>query len=109
SGQIETGIAGGAESMTMVPMAGYKFSPNPHFAPDLPHYYTHMGLTAENVSDKYDISREAQDEFSLGSHQKAAQAVSSGRFDPELVSIDVEVTELDRNEKLVKKNFTVQR
>ena len=95
--------------MTMVPMAGYKFSPNPHFAQDLPHYYTNMGLTAENVSEKYGISREAQDEFSLGSHQKAAQAVSSGLFDPELVSIDVEVTELDENEKPVKKNFTVQR
>ena len=59
----------------MVPMMGYKFSPNPHFAQDLPHYYTNMGLTAENVSDKYGISREDQDEFSLKSHQKAAQAV----------------------------------
>ncbi len=109
SGQIETGIAGGAESMTMVPMAGYKFSPNPHFAQDLPHYYTNMGLTAENVSEKYGIPREAQDEFSLGSHRKAAQAVSSGLFAPELVSIDVEVTELDGNEKPVKKTFRVQR
>jgi acetyl-CoA acyltransferase len=109
SGQIETGIAGGAESMTMVPMAGYKFSPNPHFAQDLPHYYINMGLTAENVSENYGISREEQDEFSLRSHQKAGQAVSSGLFDPELVSIDVEVTELDGNEKPVKKNFTVQR
>ncbi len=59
----------------MVPMMGYKFSPNPHFAQDLPHYYTNMGLTAENVSVKYGISREDQDEFSLKSHQKAAQAV----------------------------------
>jgi acetyl-CoA acyltransferase len=109
SGQIETGIAGGAESMTMVPMAGYKFSPNPHFAQDLPHYYTNMGLTAENVSEKYGVSREDQDEFSLKSHQKAAQAVNSGLFDPELVGIDVEVTELDGNEKPTRKNFTVRR
>ena len=109
SGQIETGIAGGAESMTMVPMAGYKFSPNPHFAQDLPHYYTNMGLTAENVSEKYGIAREDQDEFSLKSHQKAAQAVSSGLFDPELVSIDVQITELNEREKPVRKNFTVQR
>lgn len=108
SGQIETGIAGGAESMTMVPMAGYKFSPNPYFAQDLPHYYTNMGLTAENVSEKYGISREDQDEFSLKSHQKAARAVNSGLFDPELVSIDVEVTEFD-GEKPIKKNFTVKR
>lgn len=109
TGQIEIGIAGGAESMTMVPMAGFKFSPNPHFAQDLPHYYTNMGLTAENVAIKYGISREDQDEFSLKSHQKAAQAVNSGLFDPELVPIDVEVNELNGSEKLSKKNFTVNR
>jgi len=109
SGQIEVGIAGGAESMTMVPMAGFKFSPNPYFAQDLPHYYTNMGLTAENVSVKYGVSREDQDEFSLKSNQKAAKAVNSGLFDPELVPINVEITELDGNEKPVKKNFTVKR
>ncbi|HEX5809142.1 MAG TPA: acetyl-CoA C-acyltransferase [Anaerolineales bacterium] len=109
NGQVETAIAGGAESMTMVPMAGYKFSPNPYFAQDLPHYYTNMGLTAENVSEKYGISREDQDEFSLKSHQKAAQAVSSGLFDPELVPMEVEVTELDSNEKTLQRNFRVTR
>src|ERR1041385_6728187 len=109
SGQIEMGIAGGAESMTMIPMTGFKFAPNPYFAQDLPHYYTNMGLTAENVAVKYNISREDQDEFSLKSHQKAAQAVNSGLFDPELVSVDVEVTELNGGEKAVKKNFTVKR
>ena len=109
SGDIEIGIAGGVESMSMVPMMGYKFSPNPHFAQDLPHYYTNMGLTAENVSVKYGISREDQDLFSFKSHQKAARAVTSGLFDPELVSIDVEITELDANEKQVKRNFKVKR
>ena len=109
SGQIEVGIAGGAESMTMVPMAGFKFSPNPYFAQDLPHYYTNMGLTAENVSVKYGVSREDQDEFSLKSNQKAAKAVNSGLFDPELVPVDVEVIELGADEKPVKKNFTVKR
>ena len=109
AGQIETGIAGGAESMTMVPMAGYKFSPNPYFAQELPHYYTNMGLTAENVSDKYNISREEQDEFAFKSHHKAAQAVNSGLFDPELVPVDVEVNELDRDDRLVRNNFTVKR
>ena len=109
SGQIEIGLAGGVESMSMVPMMGYKFSANPHFAQDLPHYYTNMGLTAENVSVKYEVSREDQDEFSLKSHQKAAQAVNSGVFDPELVPIDVEVTEFNGSEKPVKKNFTVKR
>src|ERR1041385_413220 len=109
NGQIETAIAGGAESMTMVPMSGYKFSPNPYFAQDLPHYYTNMGLTAENLSEKYGISREDQDEFSLKSHQKASRAVSSGLFDPELISIDVEVTELNGGEKPVTKSFSVER
>lgn len=109
SGQIETGIAGGVESMTMVPMMGYKFSANPHFAQDLPHYYTNMGLTAENLVVKYGISRDDQDQFSLKSHQKAAQAVESGLFDPELVPIDVEVVEFNGHEKPIKKNFTVKR
>ena len=93
----------------MVPMAGYKFSPNPYFAQDLPHYYTNMGLTAENVALKYEISREDQDAFALKSNQKAAQAVDSGLFDPELVPIDVEITELGADEKPVKKSFTVKR
>jgi acetyl-CoA acyltransferase len=109
SGQIETGIAGGVESMTMVPMMGYKFSANPHFAQDLPHYYTNMGLTAENLVVKYGISRDDQDQFSLKSHQKAARAVESGLFDPELVPIDVEVVEFNGHEKPIKKNFTVKR
>jgi len=109
SGQIEVGLAGGAESMTMVPMAGYKFSPNPYFAQDLPHYYTNMGLTAENVSVKYGVSREDQDEFSLKSNQKASHAVNSGLFDPELVPIDVEIIEFNGKEGPEKKNFTVDR
>ncbi|HEY9151655.1 MAG TPA: acetyl-CoA C-acyltransferase [Anaerolineales bacterium] len=109
SGQIDTALAGGVESMSMVPMFGYKFSPNPYFAQDLPHYYTNMGLTAENVALKYEISREEQDTFSLKSNQKAAKAVDSGLFDPELVPVDVEITELNADEKPVKKSFMVKR
>jgi len=109
AGEIEIAIAGGVESMSMVPMTGYKFSPNPYFAQDLPHYYSNMGLTAENVSAKYGISREDQDEFSFKSQQKAAKAVNSGLFDPELIPIDVEVNELNADEKLVKKSFTMKR
>lgn len=108
AGQIEIGIGGGVESMSMVPMMGYKFSPNPHFAQELPHYYTNMGLTAENVAAKYGITREQQDEFALRSNQKAAHAVESGLFDPELLPIDVELTEYVDG-KTVKKNFTVKR
>ena len=88
SGQLNVAIAGGAESMTMVPMTGYKFSPNPHFAQDLPHYYTSMGLSAENVALKYEVSREDQDAFALRSNQRASRAVSSHLFDPELVPVD---------------------
>ncbi len=109
SGDIEIGIGGGAESMSLVPMMGYKFSPNPYFAQDLPHYYTNMGLTAENVSVKYGISREDQDAFALKSNQKAARAVDSGLFDPELIPIDVELTEVGPDDKPVTKKFTVKR
>jgi acetyl-CoA acyltransferase len=90
SGDIEVAIAGGTESMTMVPMTGYKFSPNPVIASEYPHYFTNMGLTAENVATKYEVSREEQDEFALASNQKAAKAVESGLFDPELVPVVVE-------------------
>src|SRR5512140_2059904 len=105
SGEIEVAIAGGVESMSMVPMMGYKFSPNPHFAQDLPHYYTNMGLTAENVAVKYNISREDQDAFALQSNLKAAKAVESGLFDPELVPIDVELVEYVDG-KAAKRSFT---
>ncbi len=108
AGDIEVGIGGGVESMSMVPMMGYKFSPNPHFAQDLPHYYTNMGLTAENVSVKYGISREDQDAFSFKSHQKAAKAVESGLFDPELIPIDVELVEYTDGKTATRK-FTVKR
>jgi acetyl-CoA acyltransferase len=109
SGDMEVAIAGGAESMSMVPMAGYKFSPNPQFAEDLPQYYTNMGLTAENVALKYEISREDQDAFSFQSHQRAAQAVKSGLFDPELVALDVEVVEVNSDGRPGSRNFAVVR
>jgi acetyl-CoA acyltransferase len=109
AGDIDVAIAGGTESMTMVPMAGYKFSPNPYFAQDLPHYYTSMGITAENLVDKYNLSREEQDAFALSSNLKAAKAVDSGLFDAELVPIEVEILELDENEKQVTRKFTFKR
>jgi acetyl-CoA acyltransferase len=108
SGDIEVGIGGGVESMSMVPMMGYKFSPNPYFAQDLPHYYTNMGLTAENVSEKYKISRGDQDAFAFQSNVKAAKAVESGLFDPELVPIDVEIVEYTDGKASTRK-FTVKR
>ena len=85
AGQIQIAIAGGVESMTMVPMTGYKFSPLPYLAENMPQAFTNMGLTAENVAAKYGVSRLDQDAFALRSHQKAFAAVDSGRFDPEIV------------------------
>ena len=69
SGQMEVAIAGGVESMSLVPMMGYKFLVNPYFAAELPHYYTNMGLTAENLVEKYKINRQEQDAFALQSHR----------------------------------------
>ena len=90
AGQAEIIIAGGVESMSMVPMTGYKFSPDDQLASEYPEAFTSMGLTAENVADHYQISREDQDQFSLTSHRRATEAVQSGRFDPEIVSLNVE-------------------
>ena len=91
AGYIDIAIAGGVESMSMVPMTGYKFSPDDELAENHPQSYTQMIITAENVAEKYQIGRQAQDEFSLKSHQKAVDAVDSGRFDPEIVPLQVEV------------------
>ena len=93
SGQADVIIAGGTESMTMVPMTGYKFAPDPEFAIECPESYTSMGLTAENVAEKYGISREDQDAFALRSHQKAVAAIEAGKFDEEVVPIEVEIVE----------------
>ena len=109
AGQMEVAMAGGTESMSMVPMAGYKFAPNPHFAQDLPHYYTNMGLTAENVSAKFNVSRADQDAFAVQSNIKAARAVDTGLFDPELVPINVSIKELDADGKPVTREFIHKR
>ncbi len=88
-------VAGGAESMSMVPMTGNKFSANPWMVDHLPEIYMSMGLTAECVSQKYGISREDQDRFALASHQKALAAQAAGKFDDEIVAVELETTVLD--------------
>lgn len=90
SGMGEIIVAGGAESMSAVPMTGFRFSPNPWLAENMPEAYINMGLTAENVAIEYDISREAQDEFAVRSHERAAQAIDGGLFKDEIVPLDVE-------------------
>jgi len=102
-------IAGGVESMTMVPMTGYKYAPTPHLAANYPEAFTSMGLTAENVAEKYDISREDQDKFALRSHTLAHKAVSSGRFDEELVPLNVEIVEPGSNGNSKTRTFTFSR
>jgi acetyl-CoA acyltransferase len=82
-------IAGGAESMSMIPMTGYKLAPNYDTAANTPDYVVGMGLTAEAVAKKWDISRQAQDEFSYQSHVKAAKAIDSGLFKAEIVPLKV--------------------
>jgi acetyl-CoA acyltransferase len=89
-GGAEVIFAGGAESMSLLPRSGHKLAPNPWLVERLPQSYISMGLTAEKVMAKYGISREAADEFSLGSHQKALAAQQDGRFRQEIVPLDVE-------------------
>jgi acetyl-CoA acyltransferase len=106
AGQMECAIAGGVESMSMVPMTGFKFSPSPYLAENAPQAFTNMGLTAENVAVKYGISRADQDTFSLRSHQRASAAVQSGRFDLETTPIEVEIVEPNGNGKPKVRSFT---
>ncbi len=82
-------IAGGTESMSMVPMTGYKLAPNYKVASETPNYLVSMGITAEAVAKKYDIKREAADEFAYKSHLKAAKAIDEGKFKEEIVPIEV--------------------
>ncbi|AGA68257.1 acetyl-CoA acetyltransferase [Desulfitobacterium dichloroeliminans LMG P-21439] len=88
SGMAEIVVAGGMESMSMVPMSGNNPAPNPYLMDYLPAAYISMGLTAENVAEKYGISRQEQDEFSLESHKKAAKAQATGKFDEQIISIE---------------------
>src|ERR1700734_206520 len=95
AGQGDVAVAGGTESMSMVPMGGNKVSPNPWLMDNYPAAYISMGLTAENVSRKYGITREQADEFSLASHQKALAAIAAGKFKDEIVPVEVSYTVLE--------------
>ena len=90
SGSAQIIIAGGAESLSMIPMAGNKFVPNPWMVDHLPQIYMGMGLTAEQVGQKYRISREDADQFALRSHHNALRAQSEGKFDDEIVPVAIE-------------------
>ncbi len=96
-------VAGGLETMSMIPMGGNVFRPNPKIVDAYPDYYLNMGLTAENLARKYEITREQSDEFSLGSHQKAAAAITEGKFRDEIVPFTVNVDEFDAKGRALRK------
>ena len=95
AGHGEVAVAGGAESMSMVPMGGNKVAPNPWLMDNYPDAYLGMGLTAENLAKKYGITREQSDEFSFASHQKALAAIAAGKFKDEIVPVAVSYTVLE--------------
>ena len=106
SGMADCIIAGGTESMSMVPVTGWKLSPNYKIAVEHPEYYLGMGLTAEEIAKDYKISREDQDEFSYNSHMKALNALKNGYFKDQIVPIEVEEKYLEDGKRKVRK-FTV--
>ncbi len=108
-------VAGGVESMSLVPMTGFRVSPHPGLAVDLPESYVGMGQTAENVVAKYGISRADMDEFAFHSHRKAGEAQESGRFKEQLAPVTVSTTRLDGTrsqtfeiDELVRRDTTVE-
>lgn len=107
AGMAECIIAGGVESMSFVPAAGWKTVPSFQIASDEPDYYLNMGLTAEAVAKEYHVSREAQDAFAFSSHQKALQAIQQGHFKEGIAPIQVNEVYLDENGKKQQRTFTV--
>ncbi|GAB1445491.1 acetyl-CoA C-acyltransferase [Flammeovirgaceae bacterium] len=109
AGQADVIIAGGTESMSLVPVMGYKTALNYKIAKDHPTYYTSMGLTAEEISKQFNISREAQDQFSYESHMKAEAAWQAGKFKDEVVPITVKETYVDENMKQKTREYVVEK
>ncbi|WP_304343166.1 acetyl-CoA C-acyltransferase [Chryseobacterium koreense] len=105
AGMADCIIAGGTESMSYIPMGGYKPVPETDVAKSNPDYYWGMGYTAEAVANQYKISREEQDQFSFDSHQKALKAISEGKFANQIVPMPVEYNFLDENQKMQTKKF----
>ena len=99
AGFAEVVIAGGTETMSMIPMGGYHFAPNPYLMEHYPDSYLSMGLTAENLARKYHITRQQQDEFALRSHQRALAAIAEGKFKEEIVPLEVVEVSLNGKDK----------
>ena len=96
-GGAEVIVAGGTESMSMVPMGGNKISPNPWLVDNYPDAYINMGLGTENIARKFGISREAADQFAMNSHSKAVAAIAAGKFKDEILAVEVQTTSLPLN------------
>ena len=107
AGMADCIIAGGAESMSIMAMGGWRIVPGSKVAKEHPEWYWGMGLTAEAVANQFNISREAQDAFAVHSHEKALKAIAEGRFKEEIVPITVEHVFLDKNEKRQVKSYVV--
>ena len=107
SGYADCIIAGGVESMSLIPMGGWRVVPNPKIAKEHADWYWNMGLTAEAVAKEFSVSREDQDVFAYNSHQKAIAAIKAGKFKDEIVPIKVSETYLDENQKRKTRDFIV--
>ncbi|ATH73600.1 MULTISPECIES: acetyl-CoA C-acetyltransferase [Bacillus] len=105
-GQAETILAGGVESMSQVPMMGHSIRPNALLAEQAPEYYMSMGHTAEQVAQKYQVTRQDQDAFAVRSHQKAAKALQEGKFSDEIVPVDVTERRVGEQNQLEERQFT---
>src|SRR5882672_1236313 len=106
TGGAEAALAGGLESMSMIPMGGHIIRPNPYLVEHYPDFYLNMGLATENVARKYEVSREEQDAFALRSHQRAAAALDADKFADETVPLTVSVEALDANGKKQQREIT---
>src|SRR2546421_11364129 len=102
-------IAGGLESMSMIPMGGHIIRPNPYLIEHYPDFYLNMGLATENVARKYEVSREEQDEFALRSHSRAVAALEADRFDDEIVLLKVAFEELDEKGRKQQRQVVFER
>ncbi len=105
TGSADVCVAGGLETMSLIPMGGHIIRPNPYLVEHYPDFYLNMGLATENVARKYEVSREEQDEFALRSHERAAAAQDAGRFADEIVPLAVTLEELDAKGKKQKQEI----
>jgi acetyl-CoA acyltransferase len=106
TGACEVIVAGGLETMSMIPMGGHTIRPNPYLVEHYPDFYLNMGLATENVARKYEVSRDEQDAFAFRSHQRAAAAQDEGRFDEEIVPLKVTFEELNEKGKKTAREVT---